>query len=332
VSYRTPIADLIAYGEEVQRRYVSGVKDVEVSKLYPSGQGFRLELADGTVEQAARVVVATGLTGLQRMPVIAGMPESHISHASAHADLARFANQRVLVIGAGQSAFETAALLHENGAKVQVITRRKPFWFAPEGEADPTLWTRIRHPNFGLGPGWRAWLWSEQPILFSHLPAHIRLANAYSTFGPAGSGWLYHRVVGKIEITTGQIQTAEAIDNSVLVRTVAATGEAKNFLVDHVIAATGYHADIRRIGFLAPVLPQIATLADGIPALDRGFQTSLPGLHMIGYLSAPSLGPSMRFIYGTNFAAPQLARVLKRNLKTTTVGYSGNLSAATRTT
>ena len=51
-------------------------------------------------------------------------------------------------------------------------------------------------------------------------------------------------------------------------------------LVDHVIAATGYRVDVRRIPFLAEgnLLPQIG-LNDGHPTLDTHFQSNtLPGL------------------------------------------------------
>ena len=46
------------------------------------------------------------------------------THSSAHTDLAAFAARRVIVVGAGQSALESAALLHENGADVQVLASR----------------------------------------------------------------------------------------------------------------------------------------------------------------------------------------------------------------
>jgi FAD-dependent urate hydroxylase len=38
--------------------------------------------------------------------------------------LKRFIGQRVVVIGGGQSALESAALLHEIGAEVEVIARQ----------------------------------------------------------------------------------------------------------------------------------------------------------------------------------------------------------------
>jgi hypothetical protein len=46
------------------------------------------------------------------------------THTSAHRDLSRFGGKRVLVVGGGQSALESAALLHEAGADVEVLVRK----------------------------------------------------------------------------------------------------------------------------------------------------------------------------------------------------------------
>lgn len=312
VGHRTPLNDLIAYADAVREAYVGRLEDVRVTCVRRRSDGFTVSLDNGDDVFATRVVCATGLTGFQRMPAITGMPEHRMTHVSAHHRLGAFAGQRVLTIGGGQSAFETSALLHEAGATVSVLTRRKPFWFDPDGEAEPSRWTRLRHPNFGLGPGWRAWLWSEAPNLFYHLPRRTRLANAYSTFGPAGSGWLKHRVVGRIPVVTGTIQKAKDTSSGVQV-TAEVEGQVRTFEVDHVIAATGYSADLGKVPFLKPLMPDISFLQPGLPELDRSFQTSLRGLHVVGNLSAASLGPSMRFIYGTNRAAPQLAKALKQD-------------------
>jgi hypothetical protein len=48
----------------------------------------------------------------------------------------------------------------------------------------------------------------------------------------------------------------------------------------------------------------------GIPVLNHAFESSVPGLHFLGYMSAATFGPSMRFIYGTRFAARRVSRHL----------------------
>jgi hypothetical protein len=49
-------------------------------------------------------------------------------------------------------------------------------------------------------------------------------------------------------------------------------------------------------------------LVNGYPVLDRGFQSSVSGLHFVGAPAAWSFGPLMRFVAGTGFAARALTR------------------------
>lgn len=323
LGHRTPIADMIAYAQAFQQAYVGDVEDDQVETITSYNAGFQVRLRTGDEFFSSRVIVATGLMGFQRLPEIPGMDPERMTHASAHNDLLSFANKRVIVIGAGQSAFETAALLHEQGARqVTVLNRRQAYWFNPDGESVPNAWTRIRHPNFGLGPGWKTWLWSEAPTLFYHLPPGLRLSKAFSTFGPAGSGWLKDRVIGVsgIEIRIVQINRAECSADGVEIFGSDPNGRMQSYSADHVIAATGYKADMRRIPFLEPLLNakrnDMEWLADGLPRLNNRFETSIPGLHTAGFMSAGCWGPSMRFIYGTNFAAPHIAHHLVEARKT----------------
>ena len=53
----------------------------------------------------------------------ASLPRAVRSHSYEHADLAGFAGLRTAVIGSGQSALESAALLREAGANVEVLAR-----------------------------------------------------------------------------------------------------------------------------------------------------------------------------------------------------------------
>ncbi|MGV9318965.1 SidA/IucD/PvdA family monooxygenase [Streptomyces sp. NPDC003660] len=74
---------------------------------------------------ASSVVVASGMDGFAHVPrpLAPLVPEGLVSHASHHADLSGFAERAVVVVGAGQSAQESAALLHEAGADAQLLAR-----------------------------------------------------------------------------------------------------------------------------------------------------------------------------------------------------------------
>src|SRR5262245_36765057 len=121
---RMPLDDFVAYGEWFQQQAVPDVDTRKVRQLEANGERFRLTLDDGQVVDAKRAIVATGLEAFAvRLPVFDGIPSEIAMHACDLRDPAAFAGQRVAVIGAGQSALETAALLHEAGAEVEILAR-----------------------------------------------------------------------------------------------------------------------------------------------------------------------------------------------------------------
>src|SRR5260370_485418 len=61
-----------------------------------------------------------------------GLPIDVVSHTADHADLGIFRGQHVAVIGRGQSACESAALLAEAGAAVTLICRGDIHWLGAE--------------------------------------------------------------------------------------------------------------------------------------------------------------------------------------------------------
>ncbi len=306
--------DVVAeYGQEFQRRYVGEVDEARILDIAKLRRGFRLTLDSGEQVLARKVVVATGLLSLRHVPeTLAGLAPGMVSHSSAHNDLSKFSGRRVTVIGAGQSACELAALLNEQGAEVTMLTRRPLKWYEPKNEDDPnvrrTAWQRARRPNFGLGPGWRTWFWSEMPYQFSYLPQNTRYAKAYGLFAPAGSGWIKHRVDGVIPIHTGVLRTVQMRGEQAHLSVDTAEGPVE-LSADHVIAATGYRPEISRLPFLEQIAGDIRTIK-GAPSLDRSLESSVPGLHFAGFLGAATFGPSMRFIYGARFAAQRLSQHL----------------------
>ena len=80
-------------------------------------------------------------------------------------------------------------------------------------------------------------------------------------------------------------------------------GQHAELAADHVIAATGYRPDLRRLSFLdAELRARLRTVA-GTPAVDRDYQSTVPGLYVVGPAVAPTFGPVMRFVYGADHAA-----------------------------
>src|SRR5208282_3489319 len=118
---------------------------------------FQVTLADGEVLRARRVVVAAGIGSFAwRPPAFEGLPSSLASHTSEHRDLGKFAGKKVLVVGGGQSALESAALLREGGAEAEVVARtHKIHWL--QGSLSRTL-------HHGLGKFTRTILYAPTDV------------------------------------------------------------------------------------------------------------------------------------------------------------------------
>jgi thioredoxin reductase len=85
-------------------------------------RGFRLVCENGDTVMARRVIVATGF-GAMNIPPIPGI-ETTERYWDVPVNPADFADQRVLIIGKGNSAFETADNLTENAAVIHVAGPR----------------------------------------------------------------------------------------------------------------------------------------------------------------------------------------------------------------
>ena len=314
-SYGLPVSleTFNAYGQWFRQELVPGIEETLVTSVIPKDGHFEISLANGEQAQAASVVVAAGVEHFARMPAqLAELPASACTHASAHDDLSVFAGQKVVVLGAGQSALESAALLHENGAHVQLVARTQQLkWNGAPLPPDRALLKRLREPESGLGSGWSTWFYSVHPELFRHLPRATRVYRARTALGPAGASWLPARVnEGQFPILLGQALKSAKADGDGAVLELSGPGGVTELAVDHVIAGTGYRPDVRRLTFLSDQLrPALRTLADS-PVVDGGYQSPVPGLYFIGPAVAPTFGPVMRFVYGSDHAARTVAAQL----------------------
>jgi FAD-dependent urate hydroxylase len=118
------LATFVGYGRWFQSQLMPDLDRREVASIDRRDSGFKLILEDGESLRCKRVVVATGIGAFQRIPeVFRSLPLDKVSHCYSGCDVPSFANKSVAVIGAGQSALESAALLQEAGANVEVIAR-----------------------------------------------------------------------------------------------------------------------------------------------------------------------------------------------------------------
>jgi thioredoxin reductase len=303
-----PLGDFIDYGRWFQQQVAPDVDERRVTRVERTSKGFCLSLEDGECVQAARVVVATGIAPFAQRPrQFEGLPPELVSHTSEHRDLRRLGRARIVIVGGGQSALESAALLAEADAEVEVIVRKSDVHWLDQklawlkSEANPAR--RLFYPPTDVGPPGLNWIVAT-PGLFRRLPFPLQEKIAYRSIRPAGAGWLLPRV-GKVRFTTGRAITS-----------VSPAGEGVRLKIDdgtercadHVLLATGYRVDVSLYNFLSPKLLKEVQRVGGYPLLGPGFESSLPGLHFLGAPAARSFGPVSRFVSGTPYAAPALAR------------------------
>ncbi len=305
-----PLERFVEYGRWFHRQAVGQSDPRWVQKVQHNGTGFRLLLEDGQELAADRVVVAAGIETFARRPEkFRHLPQNLVSHACDHRDLGKFRGRRVIVLGGGQSALESAALLHEQGAEPEVVLRAPGVRFLWRRLHRLGLVSRLLYAPPDVGPAGVSQL-VARPNCFRMLPRRLQDRLAKRSIRPAGAAWLAPRL-RDVTITAGKsIVSAARRGDTVTVG--FDDGESRE--ADHILLATGYQVDISRYSFLSPELLRQISLVDGYPRLSRGFETSIRGLYFLGAPAAWSFGPLMRFVAGAEFAAPTLARSLVRSL------------------
>ena len=312
-----PVERFVAYGMEFQRRLVPDLERHAIKRLTGQQGGFALLTSTGEELRARRVVVATGIAHYGYMPAeLASHPSELVSHSSAHSQLEHFRGRAVAVLGAGSSAVDLAALLHEEGADVHLIARRQAIDFHEPSVEPRPLSERIRAPRSGLGIGWRSRLCTDAPLLFHAMPEDFRLRVVKRHLGPAPGWFMKDRVVGRFPMHLGTtIAAVQANEGGVRLTLQEKSGAGSTLEVAHVIAATGYKPAIARLPFLDDDLRSRIVTVDEAPVLNRRFECSVPGLYWVGLASANSFGPLARFAYGARFAARRLTRILAASVR-----------------
>ncbi len=308
-----PLEDFVRYGQWFQRQAVGNVEERRVQSVEFRGGRFRIAMQDGETFESREVVIAAGLANQAMYPAeFQGLGNDLVSHAVDHTNLGIFRGQRVAVIGRGQSAVESAALLAESGAEVELICRGDVRWIGTESFGGATaekgfvrsMVKRMRAPS-GVGPFPMDWL-ADMPTAVHFFPKKLKRRVTRRCLRPAAAGWLMPRM-GGVRVHGGSVvREAKAQSGRLELR----LDNDARLTVDHVLLATGYTLDITKPGILAPSLVEQIELhpGTGCPVLRNNFQASVPGLHFVGSSAVPSYGPLMRFVAGAGYAARSIAR------------------------
>lgn len=310
ISKPIPLQRFVDYGHWYQRQAVLNLEKRQVQSIDIASNGFKIAMADGEQFTSRRVVVATGIGCFTaRPPEFYRIPPGLASHSTEHRDLGIFKGQRVVVVGAGQSALESAALLKEAGVEVEVIARQKALrWVGLHPKLHHLgVVSKVLYSTRDVGPAGISRLVAA-PHLFRQLPRSAQDRMAYRSIRPAGSGWLQPRLTG-VPIRLGRT-VISAVEKGSQLRLELDDGTDR--VVDHALLATGFRVDISRYSFLSQSLTKRLETVNGFPVLIRGLESSIPGLHFLGKPAAWSFGPLLGFVAGAEFASTELVRSLSR--------------------
>jgi FAD-dependent urate hydroxylase len=272
-------------GLEVDGRFVTGLTK-------PDG-AFVATMEDGSTITAEKVLAAPGVKHFAQLPAwYDAVPAQRRGHTSDLVSFERFGGKRVAVIGGRQSAYEWAALLCDHGAaEVDVVHRHetpafeKVSWKFVDPLVEQTLAVR----------GW-----------WRGLPATQQQAIALQ-FWQVGrltlEWWLTPRLLPQVVTSRPGTEVVAVSPGADDVTLTLSDGE--RLVVDHVVFASGYRADLAAVPYLSGVIDRVS-VTDGFPDLSPGFETSLDGLFVTGFASTRDFGP----FYGFTKGCPSSARIV----------------------
>ncbi|GAA1120107.1 hypothetical protein GCM10009579_69710 [Streptomyces javensis] len=129
--------------------------------------------------------------------------------------------------------------------------------------------------------------------------------------GPKGAWWLRDRFAGRVRVAQGRrISRVTVGSDGRPVLTPRGGGRVGEPAADRVMAATGYRMSVAALDFPGPGLRSGAVTGAGGPWLDAGYGSSVPGPYFTGLPAAASFGPVTRFVCGTEYASPRLAKAV----------------------
>ncbi len=245
-------------------------------------------------------MVATGLESFAVRPgVFREISPETAPHSSEITDPTQYAGESAVVVGGGQSALELAAILHEAGVDVEVVVRAPQInWLNGRVRRYAGPFRKLIFPPGEIGPMGMNWI-IEYPNIFRRLPDDRQKQITRRGLRPAGSGWLRPRLAD-VRMTVGRAVTAAVpVDRRLRLE----LDDHSTREVDRVILATGYAVDVDGYPFFASEVARAIRNRGGLPQLNDGFESSIPGLHFVGAVGTESFGPLLRFVDGTKYTA-----------------------------
>ncbi len=300
--------DLVRYLEAYAQHHRIGPRfSVEVRRVDPDGDGWRLTTTDGQMH-ARRVVVATGYNGRPYLPDWPGRDgyTGRLLHAHDYRRAEPFRGADVLVVGTGNTGAEIAADLAEHGAgRVRLAVRTPPHVVPRTVAGLPSTLLAIGNeftpPRIG------------DPVNAALQRATIGDLTDYGLPAPHRGLIATHRESDTIpiidvgfvdQLKAGRVQPVAAVAAFEHERVVLADGSRVRAEV--VIAATGYHTALHDLVGHLGVLDE-----RGRPTVAAGERhPAAPGLHFVG-LRNPLIG----LLNAIRIDAGRVARTIAAELR-----------------
>jgi cation diffusion facilitator CzcD-associated flavoprotein CzcO len=304
-----PLSVFLAYAEWFRHRFVKELEPADVARVEREGDLFAIRTTTGDLAHARAVVVAVGVIPFSfAPPPLAGLGDERVRFAIDVDEYEALDKRRVLVVGGGQAALESAGLAARAGAEVELVNRSAVRWFPdrepdrPRGPLRQRLY-RLAYPAVGYGPPVLN-RFALHPDLFAALPGAAQQRLSRRMLRPGGSPWLRQLVEGRVRFTEHRTVTDVAPRTDRLAVTLS-DGTSRD--VDEIIVATGYRCDLGKLAFIAPDVANAIHTEQGWPVLDRYFRSSDPRVFFVGYPAERRFGPMARFVLGARFTMNRVA-------------------------
>lgn len=252
---------------------------VAVTRVRPSKNGFRVELANGREVRAQIVVCATGYFDSPAPPqprfdTDGSVPVIHAGQIRDYRDLARLGGSsgRVLIVGKRITAGQLLVVADQMGMRPS-LSARQPIAFSPSG-----FWRRVRELAY----------YHYEPLRL-HLQPNLK----GNSFPPMQGGPAEHLIrSGSVSVFPPPLRvecgSVEFNDHS-------------RAQFDLVVLATGYRPTL---SYLPVAIPQDSV--SGLPATREFEVEGMPGLFLLGFDNLRSF--RSRYLRGIRADARVLAR------------------------
>jgi FAD-dependent urate hydroxylase len=285
-----PIAVFLDYTEWFRERTAFDVDERLVTGLDRPDGTFVATMADGSTITSDKVLAAPGIRHFVNLPAwYDAVPPERRAHTSELVSFEHLAGARVVIVGGRQSAYEWAALLCDHGVeRVDVVHRHATPTFARVSWAfvDPHVERTLAQRGW-----WRRLPPDEQQAIAARFWQVGRL-----TLEP----WLVPRMDADVVFSHPGCEVTDVAVDDDGVTLALSDGQART--ADFVVFASGYRAELGRVPYLRPVLDRVS-VTDGFPDLSEGFETSLKGLYLTGFVSIRDFDPFFGFTKGCPAAA-----------------------------